>query len=146
MLIVCQSLGGCIWKQVIPPLYACCDSANLSKAYANMVEKSYENNNVLDHVYGVVFLGTPHLEDASRLDFNVVETIVRASAAPFSFLSFTPEDNRSIAQISRGFSSFGGRIISTFETIESRYQGVKWKGQFRRTRLVGLSIHSTVIV
>jgi len=104
------------------------DSADFFKAYANMAEKRHENNNVLDHVFGVVFLGTPHTEDASRLDLNFVESIVRATAAPFLFFSFTQEDNRSIVQISRGFSGFGGQVISTFETIESRYRGVKWKG------------------
>lgn len=109
-----------------------------------MAEKRHENNNVLDHVFGVVFLGTPHIEDTSRLNFNVVEIIVRASAAPFSFFSFTEEDNRAIAQISRGFSGFGGEVISTFETIESRYRGVKLKVQFFRTRTVGLTILLTV--
>jgi hypothetical protein len=73
-----------------------------------MAEKRHENNNVLDYVLGVVFLGTLHIEDTSRLDLNVVESIVRASAAPFSFFSFTQEDNRSMVQISRGFSGFGG--------------------------------------
>jgi hypothetical protein len=116
------------------------NSANFSKAYANMAEKMHENNNVLDHIFGVVFLGTPHMEDASRLDINVVESIVRAGAAPFSFLSFTQEDNQSIAQISRGFSGFGGQVVSTFETIESKYRGVKLKGEFLRTRLVECSI------
>ncbi|KAH6714417.1 P-loop containing nucleoside triphosphate hydrolase protein [Leptodontidium sp. MPI-SDFR-AT-0119] len=100
-----------------------------------MAEKRHENNNVLDHIFGAVFLGTPHIEDASRLDLNIVESIVRASAAPFSFFSFTPEDNRSIAQISRGFSGFGGQVVSTFENIESRYRGVKWRGPFSKTRL-----------
>ncbi len=93
-----------------------------------MVEKMHKHNNVLDHILGVVFLGTPHIEDASRLDLNVVESIVRASAAPFSFFSFTRQDNCSIAQISRGFASFAGQVVSTFETIESRYRGVKLKG------------------
>ncbi|KAI0183805.1 hypothetical protein EV127DRAFT_464772 [Xylaria flabelliformis] len=57
---LCQSLGGCIWKQ----------------AYANMAEKMHEHTNVLDHVSGVIFLGTPHIEDANRFDLNIVENIV----------------------------------------------------------------------
>lgn len=107
-----------------------------------MAEKRYENNNVLDHIFGVVFLGTPHIEDASRLDFNIVESIVTASAAPFSFLSFTKEDNRAVVRLSRGFSNFGGQVISTFETTESKYRGVKLKAQFARSRRVKLP-HNT---
>ncbi|EHK24082.1 uncharacterized protein TRIVIDRAFT_67712 [Trichoderma virens Gv29-8] len=60
-------LGGLTWKQVIP---------SSLKAYANMAEKRHENNNVLDRVFGIVFLGTPHIEDASQLDINIVEAIV----------------------------------------------------------------------
>ncbi|KAH8660511.1 hypothetical protein BX600DRAFT_523500 [Xylariales sp. PMI_506] len=59
-LITALCLGGCLWKQ----------------AYANMVDKRHENDNVLDYVVGVVFLGTPHIEDPSQLDFNIVESIV----------------------------------------------------------------------
>lgn len=110
-------------------------NSNDSKAYANMAEKRHENNIVLDHIFGVVFLGTPHIEDVSGLNCKVVESIVRASAAPYSFLSFTPDDNRSLCQISRGFSGFDGEVIVTFETVPSRYRE-KWKGPFQRTRLV----------
>ncbi|KAL6699331.1 hypothetical protein J3F84DRAFT_182702 [Trichoderma pleuroticola] len=109
-----------------------------------MAEKRHENNNVLDHICGVVFLGTPHIEDTSQLNINIVETIVRASAAPFNFLSFTQEDNQMIALISRGFSDFSGHIISTFETIQSKYRGVKWKVQFPRTRLVVAKEHASL--
>lgn len=104
-----------------------------------MAQKKHENNNILNHIFEVVFLGTPHPEATSRVDLNVFESIVRASEAPFSFFSFIQEDNRSITQISRGFSGFRIQVLSTFETIESRYRGVKWKGQFSKTRMIGLS-------
>ncbi|PTB48317.1 hypothetical protein M431DRAFT_546947 [Trichoderma harzianum CBS 226.95] len=67
--LIREILGGLIWKQVI---------LSSPKAYANMAEKRHENNNVLDHIFGVVFLGTPHVEDTSQLDINIVETIVLA--------------------------------------------------------------------
>ena len=91
------------------------DRTNLndSKTYANMAEKRHENNIVLDHIFRVVFLNTPHIEDVSELNRKVVESIVRVSAAPFSFLSFTPDDTRSLCQISRGFSGFDGEVILT---------------------------------
>ncbi|KAI0505484.1 hypothetical protein F5B22DRAFT_627890 [Xylaria bambusicola] len=108
----------------------------METAYANMAEKRHEYINVLDYVSGVVFLGTPYIEDASRIDLNIVESIVRASAAPFSFLSFTQEDNRAIERLSRSFCDFKGPVISAFETIESKYRGIKLKAQFSRSRLV----------
>ncbi|PKK44726.1 hypothetical protein CI102_12531 [Trichoderma harzianum] len=76
--LIREILGGLIWKQVILSSPKVSQTINNLKAYANMAEKRHENNNVLDHIFGVVFLGTPHVEDTSQLDINIVETIVLA--------------------------------------------------------------------
>lgn len=106
-----------------------------------MVAKSYEYKETLNDITGVVFLGTPHVEEEKQLDSNIIETITRAcSKAPFSFLSFTREDNRETARISRDFSSFDGNIISTFETVESKVRHKRLKIQFSRSLTVRPSI------
>lgn len=74
------------------------------QACANLVNKRHRDCNVLDHVTGVVFLGTPYVEDPAQLDLNIVGSIVRSSATPLSFFSFRKEENQAIAQMVRGLS------------------------------------------
>ncbi|SMR53463.1 unnamed protein product [Zymoseptoria tritici ST99CH_3D1] len=130
MVMICHSLGGCIWKQ----------------AYANMNEIRHENSNILDKISGAVFLGTPHV-DRDVFNINIIEAMVRVcSNAPVSFISFTSEDNEKIAGMSRNFASFDGQVLSAYETVESKYpRQIKhfWKGPFTKPRIV---VHKDIAI
>ena len=147
VVFICHSIGGLILKKVGPEAYTLRNhGSNRNQALCIARQHHYSYREVIDVIFGIVFLGVPHGSARGSNHAVELDNILRSRPRKADGFSVVTSDQDDYLELCQHFddASLRARMLVAYETHETAYPRRLRKGFWKRRSGIVRYVFSTL--